>query len=67
MPRLLTRMNTPVLNDRLIPIAYAMPNTVLGKLIMSMNTGNGEYLQFQTVDNTLRWVDKRYIQLQEQV
>jgi hypothetical protein len=66
MPRLLTRMNTPVLNERLIPIAYAMPNTVLGKLIMSMNTGNGEYLQFQTVDNTLRWVDKRYIQLQEQ-
>jgi hypothetical protein len=67
MPRLLTRVNTPVLNERLIPIAYAMPNTVLGKLIMSMNTGNGEYLQFQTVDNTLRWVDKRYIQLQEQV
>jgi hypothetical protein len=33
---------------------------------MSMNTGNGEYLQFQTVDDTLRWVDKRYIQLQEQ-
>jgi hypothetical protein len=66
MPRLLTRVNTPVLNERLIPIAYAMPNTVLGKLIMSMNTGNGEYLQFQTVDDTLRWVDKRYIQLQEQ-
>jgi hypothetical protein len=66
MPRLLTRVNTPVLNERLIPIAQAGPNTVLGKLIMSMNTGSGEYLQFQTVDDTLRWVDKRYIQLQEQ-
>lgn len=66
MPRLLTRMNTPVLDERLMPVAHAGPNTVLGKLIMSMDTGNSEYLQFQTVDNTLRWVDKRYIQLQEQ-
>ena len=66
MPRLLTRVNTPVLNERLMPIAFASPNTILGKLIMSMNTGNGEFLQFQTVDKTIRWVDKRFIQLQEQ-
>jgi hypothetical protein len=66
MPRLLTRVNTPVLNDRLIAIALAPPNTILGKLIMSMNTGSGEFLQFQTVNNTFRWVDKSFIQLQEQ-
>jgi hypothetical protein len=66
MPRLLTRVNTPVLNERLMPIAFAGPNTILGKLIMSMNTGKGEFLQFQTVDNTIRWVDKKFIQLQEQ-
>jgi hypothetical protein len=66
MPRLLTRINTPVLNERLVPIDHARANTILGKLIMSMNTGSGEFLQFQTVDNTLRWVDRKFIQLQEQ-
>ena len=66
MPRILTRVSTPVLNEDLVPIAFAQPNMVLGRLIMSMNTGKGEFLQFQTVDNTLRWVDKRFIQLQEQ-
>jgi hypothetical protein len=66
MPRILTKINTPVLNEDLIPIAFAQPNMILGRLIMSMNTGRGEFLQFQTVDNTLRWVDKRFIQLQEQ-
>ncbi len=66
MPRLLTKINTPVLNENLTPIAVAQPNTILGRLIMSMKTVKGEFLQFQTVDNTLRWVDKRFIQLQEQ-
>ena len=66
MPRLLTKVKTPILNERLLPISLAQPNTLLGKLIMSISTGKGEFLQFQTVDNTIRWVDKRYIQLQEQ-
>ena len=66
MPRLLTRINTPVLNERLVAIDLARANTILGRLIMSMNTGSGEFLQFQTVDNTLRWVDRKFIQLQEQ-
>lgn len=66
-PRLLTKTLTPVLNENLTLINTAQPNTILGKLIMSMKTGNAEFLQFQTIDNTLRWVDKRFIQLQEQV
>lgn len=66
MPRLLTKIKTPVLDERLLPVALAQPNTILGNLIMSMNTGKGEFLQFQTVDNTLRWVDKQFIHLQEQ-
>lgn len=65
MPRLLTKVKTPILNERLLPISIALPNTLLGKLIMSINTGSGEFLQFQTVDKTIRWVDKKYIQLQE--
>ena len=67
MPRLLTRAKTPILNDRLVAINVAEPNTILGQFIMSLNTGKGEFLQFKTVDNTIRWVDRRFIQLQEQV
>ncbi len=66
MPRLLTKTLTPVLNENLLLINTAQPNTILGRLIMSMPTSGAEFLQFQTIDNTLRWVDKRFIQLQEQ-
>lgn len=65
MPRLFTRARTPILNERLIAINMAEPNTMLGQFIMSLNTGRGEFFQFRTVDNTIRWVDKRFIQLQE--
>ena len=67
MPRLLTRAKAPILDDRLVAINVAEPNTILGQYIMSLNTGKGEFLQFKTVDNTVRWVDRRFIQLQEQV
>ncbi len=65
MPRLLTKVRTPILNDRLVVINTADANTMLGQLIMSLQTGRGEFLQFKTIDNTLRWVDKRYILLQD--
>jgi hypothetical protein len=65
MPRLLTKVLTPVLNDRMVTINYAQPNMVLGQLIMSMDTGENQFMQFKTVDNTLRWVDGRYIILQQ--
>jgi hypothetical protein len=65
MPRLLTKARTPILNERLIAINVAEPNTMLGQFIMSLNTGRGEFFQFRTVDNTIRWVDKRFIQLQD--
>ncbi len=61
LPSLLTRSVTPILNEKLILINYAGPNTLLGQLIMSMDTGSGEFIQFRTIDNTLRWVDKKYI------
>lgn len=65
MPRILTKATTPVLNEQLHPIDYAGPNTILGQLIMSMNTGKDEFLQFRTIDNTIRWVDKRFTILQD--
>jgi hypothetical protein len=65
MPRLLTKVRTPILNDRLVVINTAEANTLLGQMIMILDTGRGEYLQFKTIDNTLRWVDKRHILLQE--
>ncbi len=65
MPRLLTLRDTSVLDEQLVPINQAGPNTILGQLIMSMNTGDQEYLQFRTVDNTIRWVNNKNILLQQ--
>lgn len=65
MPRLLTRFKAPILNDRLVAINVAQPNTILGHYIMGLNTGNAEFLQFRTIDNQLRWVEKRFIQLEQ--
>jgi hypothetical protein len=65
MQRLLTKGVTPVLNDQLLTVDYAEPNMVLGQLIMSMDTGNKQFMQFKTLDNTLRWVDGSNIILQQ--
>ena len=51
MPRILTRSRTPILNDQLVAINVAEPNTILGQYIMGLNTGKAEFLQFRTVDN----------------
>jgi hypothetical protein len=64
-PRLLTRSSAVILNERFAPINHASANTILGQLMMSMQTKQGVLLKFRTIDNTIRWVDQRYIQLQE--
>ncbi len=65
MPRILTRARTPILNDQLVAINMAEPNTILGQYIMGLNTGKSEFLQFRTVDNKIRWVERRFIQLEQ--
>ena len=65
MPRILTRARTPILNDQLVAINMAEPNTILGQYIMGLNTGKAEFLQFRTVDNKIRWVERRFIQLEQ--
>ena len=64
-PRLLTKSSAVILNEQFAPINYASANTILGQLMMSMQTKQGVLLKFRTIDNTIRWVDQRYIQLQE--
>lgn len=65
MPRILTRARTPILNDQLVAINMAEPNTILGQYIMGLNTGKAEFLQFRTIDNKIRWVERRFIQLEQ--
>jgi hypothetical protein len=65
-PRLLTIATTPILDEYRQTINQAQPNTVLGRFIMSIDTGEDVYLQFQTVDNQLRWVNQKTIALQEE-
>jgi hypothetical protein len=60
-PILLTLATANILNEKLIPINTASANAILGESIMSLTTQQGEFTQFRTVDNTLRWVDKRFI------
>jgi hypothetical protein len=62
----LTIATTPILDEYRQTINQAQPNTVLGRFIMSIDTGEDVYLQFQTVDNQLRWVNQKTIALQEE-
>jgi hypothetical protein len=50
-----------VLNERLQPIASVDRNTLLGLLVMTMDTGKDRFYKFKTVDNTERWVNARFI------
>lgn len=59
-PILLTLAKAPILNEQLMAINQAPVNTLLGEPIMSLQTSKGEFTQFRTVDNTLRWVEKKY-------
>jgi hypothetical protein len=59
-PILLSLYKVPILNEQLIAINQAGANTLLGEPIMSLTTTKGEFTQFRTVDNTLRWVEKKY-------
>jgi len=65
MPVLLTKTLTPVLDDSLKAVNYVRPYIILGQLIMQLDTGNKQFMQFRTIDNQVRWVDKQYISLQQ--
>lgn len=59
--KLITTSLVQVLNEKFQPIASADSNTLLGLLIMTMDTGKERFHKFRTVDNTERWVNARYI------
>jgi hypothetical protein len=61
---IITMQMAQVMDDKFRVIATVMPNTLLGTLIMSLDTGKGVFHRFKTIDNTERWVKaqltKRY-------
>jgi hypothetical protein len=59
--KLLTTRLVNVLDEKFQPIASADKNTLLGLLIMTMDTGMERFHKFKTVDNTERWVNARHI------
>jgi len=65
IPLLISRSTAPVLNDNLVPINHVQPNVILGRFIMELNTGRDSFMQFRTIDNHLRWVEKKYITIQQ--
>ncbi len=52
----ITKQRTQVLDGRMQPLISVQSGTLLGNYIMSLNTGKTNYIQFKTIDNTLRWV-----------
>lgn len=64
--RLLTMSHSQVLDEKFKLIAHVSPNTLLGQLIMTLDTGKGRFHKFKTVDNTERWVNANHIKIQEQ-
>ncbi len=64
--RLLTQSHSQVLDEKFKVIAHVRPNTLLGSLIMTLDTGKGRFYKFKTVDNTERWVNANHIKIQEQ-
>ena len=61
MPRVITTSLAPILDEKLQPFIYVKSNTILGILEVTIDTGSSKYIQFRTIDNTLRWVEKKYI------
>jgi hypothetical protein len=57
--KIITQQSAQVLDDKFRVIAVVTPNTFLGTLIMSLDTGKGIFHRFKTVDNTERWVNAR--------
>ena len=60
----ITKQKTQVLDDRMLPIISVQSGTLLGNYIMSLNTGKINYIQFKTIDNTLRWVKANAVVIQ---
>jgi hypothetical protein len=52
----ITKQRTTVLDAKLQPVMNVQEGTLLGTYLMSLNTGTANYIQFRTIDNTLRWV-----------
>jgi len=52
----ITKQRTQVLDGKMQPLIAVNAGTLLGTYLMSLNAGKTNYIQFRTVDNTLRWV-----------
>lgn len=61
---LITLKSSNVLDDKFQVIAKVSANTLLGELVMTLNTGKGQFYKFKTVDNTNRWVHASGIKIQ---
>ncbi len=60
---IVTTSNAPVLNNTFQVTGQAEKNTILGFPIMELNTGDRILLQFLTIDDTVRWVNKQFIKI----
>ncbi len=57
---IITVSPTHVLNDKFQTVNEAAKNIILGYPIMELKTHNEDYVKFQTIDDTQRWVKKKH-------
>jgi len=58
---IITITSAPVLNEKFEMTGRAEANTILGFPVMELFTGKKNFVQFLTIENTIRWVDKTLI------
>ena len=54
-----------IYDEKFNQIGFAAKNTILGNAIMTLNTGKGMYIHFQTIQGAKRWVRAEGAQIQE--
>lgn len=58
---IITVSPTHVLNDKFQSVSETAKNIILGYPIMELNTPTEDYIKFQTIDDTQRWVKKKHV------
>lgn len=61
--KIITKQMAVILSPNFYPIKQVGANTILGEQIMELQTKQKTYVQFRTVQNQLRWVEKNSLQL----
>ena len=61
----ISKRQTKILGEKMLPIATVEPQTLLGAYLGGLNTGQKKYVKFLTASGTERWADAANVQILE--